>query len=48
MDEQNYNNYGEEANNREAYLPTSQESGLNFQSLLKLNQVYANQLLNIV
>ena len=48
MDGQNYNNYGEEANNREAYLPTSQESGLNFQSLLKLNQVYANQLLNIV
>ena len=48
MDEQNYNNYGEEAINREAYLPTSQESGLNFQSLLKLNQVYANQLLNIV
>ena len=48
MDEQNYNNYGEEANNREVYLPTSQESGLNFQSLLKLNQVYANQLLNIV
>ena len=48
MDEQNYNNYGEEANNREAYLPTSQESGLNFQSLLKLNQVYANQLLNII
>ena len=48
MDEQNYNNYGEDANNREAYLPTSQESGLNFQSLLKLNQVYANQLLNIV
>ena len=48
MDGQNYNNFGEEANNREAYLPTSQESGLNFQSLLKLNQVYANQLLNIV
>ena len=48
MDGQNYNNYGEEANNREVYLPTSQESGLNFQSLLKLNQVYANQLLNIV
>ena len=48
MDEQNYNNYVEEPNNKEPYLPTSQESGLNFQSLLKLNQVYANQLLNIV
>ena len=48
MDEQNYNNYDEEPNNKEPYLPTSQESGLNFQSLLKLNQVYANQLLNIV
>ena len=48
MDEQNYNNYVEEPNNKEPYLPTSQESGLNFQSLLKLNQVYANQLLNLV
>jgi hypothetical protein len=48
MDEQNYNNYDEEPNNKEPYLPTSQESGLNFQSLLKLNQVYANQLLNLV
>ena len=48
MDEQNYNNYDEEPNNKESYLPTSQESGLNFQSLLKLNQVYANQLLNLV
>ena len=48
MDEQNYNNYDEEPNNKEPYLPTSQESGLNFQSLLKLNQVYVNQLLNLV
>ena len=48
MDEQNYNNYDEEPNNKEPYLPTSQESGLNFQSLLKLNQVYANQLLTLV
>ena len=48
MDEQNYNKYVEEPNNKEPYLPTSQESGLNFQSLLKLNQVYANQLLNLV
>ena len=48
MDMQNYNNYDEEPNNKEPYLPTSQESGLNFQSLLKLNQVYANQLLNLV
>ena len=48
MDEQNYNNYVEEPNNKEPYLPTSQESGLNFQSLLKLKQVYANQLLTLV
>ena len=48
MEDPNNNDYYEEENNKGPHLPISQESGLNFQSLLKLNQVYANQLLNIV
>ena len=48
MEGQNYNDFYEESDKNEPPLPISQESGLNFQSLLKLNQVYANQLLNIV
>ena len=48
MEEQNYNDYYEEDINKGPHLPISQESGLNFQGLLKLNQVYANQLLNII
>ena len=48
MEDPNYNDYYEEENNKGPHLPISQESGLNFQSLLKLNQAYAKQLLNIV
>ena len=48
MDDLNYNTNYEILNEKGHYLPISQESGLNFQSLLKINQVYSNQLLNIV
>mgnify|MGYP002627238249 FL=1 len=48
MDDLNYDANYEIPNVKEHYLPISQESGLNFQSLLKINQVYSNQLLNIV
>jgi len=48
MEDQNYNDYYMESNKNEPHLPISQESGLNFQSLLRLNQVYSNQLLNII
>ena len=48
MEDLNYNAYDETSNNNEPHLPISQDSGLNFQSLLKTNQVYVNQLLNII
>ena len=48
MEVPKYNNYFEEQNNKETHLPISQESELNFQSLLKVNQIYANQLLNVI
>ena len=47
MEDPNNNDYYEEENNKGPHLPISQESGLNFQSLLKLNQAYAKQLLNM-
>ena len=40
MEVPKYNNYFEEQNNKETHLPISQESELNFQSLLKVNQIY--------
>ena len=48
MEDLNFNAYDEVSNNNEPHLPISQDSGLNFQSLLKTNQVYVNQLLNII
>ena len=48
MEDLNFNAYDEASNNNEPHLPISQDSGLNFQSLLKTNQVYVNQLLNII
>ena len=48
MEDLNFNAYDEVSNNNEPHLPISQDSGLNFQNLLKTNQVYVNQLLNII
>ena len=48
MEEPKYDDFYEENNIKEPHLPISQESGLNFQSLLKINQIYMNQLLNVV
>ena len=47
MEDFNQNDYYENSENKEHHLPISQESGLDFQSLLRINQVYANQLLNV-
>lgn len=44
-----YNNeyYAEDNNYKEPTLPISPQSGLDFPKLIKLNKIYANQLLNI-
>ena len=47
MEDFNQNDYYENSENKEHHPPISQESGLDFQSLLRINQVYANQLLNV-
>ena len=48
MEDLNYNEYDEVSNNNEPRLPISQDSGSNFQKLLKINQIYVNQLLNVI
>ena len=48
MEDLNNNEYEEISNNNKLRLPISQDSGLNFQKLLKINQIYVNQLLNVI
>ena len=48
MEDLNFNNVDEAFYNNQPQLPISQDSGLNFQNLLKTNQIYSNQLLNVV
>ena len=48
MEDLNYNAVDEAFYNNQPQLPISQDSGLNFQNLLKTNQIYSNQLLNVV
>jgi hypothetical protein len=48
MEDLNNNEYDEVSNNNELRLPISQDSGSSFQKLLKINQIYVNQLLNII
>ena len=48
MEDLNFNAVDEAFYNNQPQLPISQDSGLNFQNLLKTNQIYSNQLLNVV
>lgn len=48
MEDLNFNAVDEVFYNNQPQLPISQDSGLNFQNLLKTNQIYSNQLLNVV
>lgn len=48
MEDLNFNVVDEAFYNNQPQLPISQDSGLNFQNLLKTNQIYSNQLLNVV
>lgn len=48
MEDLNFNAVDEAFYNNQSQLPISQDSGLNFQNLLKTNQIYSNQLLNVV
>ena len=48
MEDLNFNAVDEASYNNQPQLPISQDSGLNFQNLLKTNQIYSNQLLNVV
>ena len=48
MEDLNFNANDEAFYNNQPQLPISQDSGLNFQNLLKTNQIYSNQLLNVV
>ena len=48
MEDLNNNEYDEVSNNNELRLPISQDSGSSFQKLLKINQIYVNQLINII
>jgi hypothetical protein len=48
MEDLNFNAVDEAFYNNQPQLTISQDSGLNFQNLLKTNQIYSNQLLNVV
>ena len=43
MEDLNFNAVDEAFYNNQPQLPISQDSGLNFQNLLKTNQIYSNQ-----